>query len=368
MRSPARCGGSRFIPARAGNTASRAGCAGRRRFIPLARGTRLAFATSRTVSGSSPLARGTPGRSSRGARRSAVHPRSRGEHLSKESGDHPINVHPARAGNTPDPRRRSHARTVHPRSRGEHFVRQQAGIRGAVHPRSRGEHEFHGIDKGGAGGSSPLARGTPRSRRGTPRTCRFIPARAGNTPAVRSPASARSVHPRSRGEHRPGATGRDGWAGSSPLARGTRCSRGGRMRRSRFIPARAGNTPPSPRPAPASPVHPRSRGEHRTLMENDSIYSGSSPLARGTLSGADGRPGSPRFIPARAGNTQPRRAGWPSGTVHPRSRGEHSAARKLQGQPGRFIPARAGNTSWWVASRSSSAVHPRSRGEHWECT
>ena len=71
----------------------------------------------------------------------------------------------------------------------------------AVHPRSRGEHGVALMARTPAGGSSPLARGTPLAELAGPAPLRFIPARAGNT-RRRSPMSMRkSVHPRSRGEH-----------------------------------------------------------------------------------------------------------------------------------------------------------------------
>ena len=138
-------------------------------------------------------------------------------------------------------------------------------------------------------GSSPLARGTPASRPGPAPALRFIPARAGNTSRSAVAGVRCSVHPRSRGEHfwRPRLLSRS--SGSSPLARGTRiCSvvSGSLLR---FIPARAGNTQPvSPTPRTAA-VHPRSRGEHD---HGDRYYqrkTGSSPLARGTL-GSGRRP------------------------------------------------------------------------------
>ena len=132
------------------------------------------------------------------------------------------------------------------------------------------------------------------------------------------------------------------------------------------------------------PVHPRSRGEHLALLSGGATGIGSSPLARGTPAPPLARPVVPRFIPARAGNTQCRRCRRPRHTVHPRSRGEHDAAEAaFEGVPGssplargtpadipgqsphdRFIPARAGNTGCWCRRRTRSPVHPRSRGEH----
>ena len=155
---------------------------------------------------------------------------------------------------------------------------------------------------------------------------RFIPARAGNTPPARSCASRGAVHPRSRGEHPRLHAPRASASGSSPLARGTHPRSALDGAPFRFIPARAGNTSPHARSLPSPPVHPRSRGEHVGINLELGLDDGSSPLARGTPAGrAPTRP-SDRFIPARAGNTRGARATPAARAVHPRSRGEHASA------------------------------------------
>ena len=238
------------------------------------------------------------------------------------------------------------------------------GIPTAVHPRSRGEHE-NGLMLGAqVVGSSPLARGTRWWPADPARRHRFIPARAGNT------------HTR--------PFDRDAALGSSPLARGTRRAAAGLAYSGRFIPARAGNTT-GPRPAaPATAVHPRSRGEHPNTKAWVYGVSGSSPLARGTPDALRDWHRQFRFIPARAGNTAGIHRIICNYTVHPRSRGEHTIAVAIIGvatgssplargthfrillQPlnWRFIPARAGNTFPHSVTAIKLAVHPRSRGEH----
>ena len=356
----------RFIPARAGNTMRSARSSARTPVHPRSRGEhRSACPIASSVNGSSPLARGTlvgqhrgpdhrrfiparagnTGRTMARTKSATVHPRSRGEHLSGAyvatgligssplargtlSGELLADVSdrfiPARAGNTPASGRRPAAAPVHPRSRGEHA----AGV-----PALRSEV-----------GSSPLARGTRGRGRSTPGGPRFIPARAGNTSTWSSPPRNRTVHPRSRGEHRAFRWAGKAEAGSSPLARGTPALESARNKIGRFIPARAGNTPPPGTidfPAPGSsplargtratssphsgstPVHPRSRGEHEQETARRLPAFGSSPLARGTQRRAHRLVDTVRFIPARAGNTSSasdRRARSP---VHPRSRGEH---------------------------------------------
>ena len=294
--------------------------------------------------GSSPLARGTP----------LVQRRRQPGHR----------FIPARAGNTTSSPPSARTATVHPRSRGEHVTPNDIVSTLA--------------------GSSPLARGThPRRPRG-PGRCRFIPARAGNTRPGRGWRGRRPVHPRSRGEHSPPPAARTLRAGSSPLARGTPPE--GDLLRDviRFIPARAGNTRPGATPRRRTPVHPRSRGEHQQQTPVEWYADGSSPLARGTRRAAHRVRPHRRFIPARAGNTgsAPRARG--TGSVHPRSRGEHpppaptggrcsgssplarGTLDRLRPRPRahRFIPARAGNTVGTARLSLTRPVHPRSRGEH----
>ncbi len=158
---------------------------------------------------------------------------------------------------------------------------------------------------------------------------RFIPAGAGNTfpsPPLNPP---KSVHPRWRGEHRSGRTPASRPDGSSPLARGTLPARLVVIMMTRFIPAGAGNT------ADTSPgdyfwaVHPRWRGEHSAIQSRCCEPPGSSPLARGTLNAPCLLLMLMRFIPAGAGNTFSSSICFIVIPVHPRWRGEHLPGRRL---------------------------------------
>ena len=255
---------------------------------------------------------------------------------------------------------------------------------GAAHPRSRGEHLANSLKLCYVTGSSPLARGTLLIFGAGAGIPRLIPARAGNTDPRKQVGDSVTAHPRSRGEHyakNPISSIRNG---SSPLARGTPPRNTHPRGDDRLIPARAGNTPRFARRADSLSAHPRSRGEHRSMVAVYGLSVGSSPLARGTQSVQVIPGGYARLIPARAGNTsspQGRRSAVPA---HPRSRGEHCPiaenvtcstgssplARGTRGflpppaLPGRLIPARAGNTKWDTAEIKPAAAHPRSRGEH----
>ena len=174
--------GWRLIPARAGNTSGYPDPGSREPAHPRSRGEHPSASTSRSRQrGSSPLARGTRRCHSQGATK----PR----------------LIPARAGNTAYPLAEEDHAPAHPRSRGEHVPVTLAPER--------------------AFGSSPLARGTRELIDHRGQRLRLIPARAGNTGYGESRPRAPQAHPRSRGEH-PTPTARSiSGGGSSPLARGT---------------------------------------------------------------------------------------------------------------------------------------------------
>ncbi len=155
----------------------------------------------------------------------------------------------------------------------------------SAHPRSRGEHLWNLSRPPAPPGSSPLARGTYPLPPPPHSSTRLIPARAGNIVTQDAPGRRWAAHPRSRGEHPIIVCSRDSVSGSSPLARGTSKSRRNSVDSVRLIPARAGNIrPPSRAGAPAA-AHPRSRGEHYRIMHADKTVGGSSPLARGKSPG-----------------------------------------------------------------------------------
>ncbi len=362
----------RFTPARAGSTARRNARARRTAVHPRSRGkhSRMWLRSSARF-GSPPLAREAPRHRRGGHPRDrftparagstpprrhavpgvAVHPRSRGKHGAEEragpadGGSPPlarealadvvaefgeVRFTPARAGSTAASARRSPARSVHPRSRGKHA---------AASPRSpRG------------GGSPPLAREAPRNAPPTPGRQRFTPARAGSTPRARCGRCREPVHPRSRGKHGWSRSAMASACGSPPLAREARPARGAAGQAGRFTPARAGSTPPTtPSPSPC-PVHPRSRGKHRTMNRKSWRAAGSPPLAREARPRARAPSLTRRFTPARAGSTRRPAAGTAGSAVHPRSRGKHATGRRAPtargGSPPLAREARGRRARW----------------------
>ncbi|QDD97933.1 Hypothetical protein ADP8_03193 (plasmid) [Roseomonas mucosa] len=254
----------------------------------------------------------------------------------------------------------------------------------SVHPRARGEHMVSEQFRICLGGSSPRSRGTRHLGIPPAGRPRFIPALAGNTSPKVHPSVRSAVHPRARGEHGAILSLNGKPVGSSPRSRGTHALCPLIALYSRFIPALAGNTPARGRRFPATPVHPRARGEHRHHRRFPCYGGGSSPRSRGTRYQPHARICLERFIPALAGNTGHIRTEKDCGSVHPRARGEHccvvtgkvldgGSSPRSRGTPGgadishaprRFIPALAGNTSRMRLLTRLSPVHPRARGEH----
>ena len=153
----------------------------------------------------------------------------------------------------------------------------------------------------------------------------------------------RPAHPRSRGENT--------WL----LPRG---------QRARLIPAHAGKTAESARPACRAPAHPRSRGENRWTARCLASGRGSSPLTRGKHHHIQRPAESTGLIPAHAGKTCSHRSRTPIHRAHPRSRGENPHAGAPALPRDRLIPAHAGKTDGLRVVQPRAWAHPRSRGEN----
>ena len=166
-----------------------------------------------------------------------------------------------------------------------------------------GEHVNRDVPAVLRNGLSPLARGTRQRLVFPDGKARFIPAGAGNTPEHAIILLAAMAYPRSRGEHAVITIQRIHTFGLSPLARGTRSFSRPFFSRSRFIPARAGNTAAPATECDTSAVYPRSRGEHYGSNKKMIALSGLSPLARGTQKVTQNNSVIDRFIPAGARNT-----------------------------------------------------------------
>ena len=165
-------------------------------------------------------------------------------------------------------------------------------------------------------------RGTARVGAFPPGCGRFIPAHAGNRPALRRAAWPTAVHPRACGEQTLTRTLTASAAGSSPRMRGTGCPYCPGSQNARFIPAHAGNRDGRRRLQRGPAVHPRACGEQERIDLAGHRIGGSSPRMRGTGLHGRWRPPICRFIPAHAGNRVPV---WLVGgtlAVHPRACGE----------------------------------------------
>ncbi len=359
----------------------------------------------RPLVGLTPARAGSTARNARSCGTIWTHPRSRGEHPTASgwrdsNPDSPplargarIRLHkhldgtgltPARAGSTPAANSRWSRRRTHPRSRGEH-CEERSLLR-------------HDLD------SPPLARGAPYCERVAGLEPGLTPARAGSTRWVWPSATQRRTHPRSRGEHRRGRSGRTPCRDSPPLARGARATPPVAAGGGGLTPARAGSTNLAPSQSPWRGTHPRSRGEHelgrhRVALQQDSPRSrgeheatpvttstmeDSPPLARGAPHRQTSHDRFMGLTPARAGSTGHHPSTARTKGTHPRSRGEHPPAPAWPNLPrdspplargardvhrrslavAGLTPARAGSTSPGYVSVTMHRTHPRSRGEH----
>ena len=194
-------------------------------------------------------------------------------------------------------------------------------------------------------GSSPLARGLHGDISGAINTIRIIPARAGFTRREPDRIRCAQDHPRSRGVYYHEIAHETADQGSSPLARGLLPPPMRREAGFRIIPARAGFTASVSVSGSRPRDHPRSRGVYKSSGMRVPRRRGSSPLARGLRRPDGGRRRRRRIIPARAGFTCVRARSESQSWDHPRSRGVYLTRTDGYTYLERIIPARAGFTT-----------------------
>ena len=252
------------------------------------------------------------------------------------------------------------------------------------HPRIRGEHFRVLRPEGVLIGSSPHTRGAHVTTSALSAWIGIIPAYAGSTLASSRDSPASRDHPRIRGEHPPRWVQPDAYRGSSPHTRGAQALFLTELGDRRIIPAYAGSTWSRSTCRPSPRDHPRIRGEHMPLTRVRTMSSGSSPHTRGARAPPDHVQGHGWIIPAYAGSTLGRLSRAPTGTDHPRIRGEHiqkqsadstgkGSSPHTRGAPrvesrrgilGGIIPAYAGSTVTSRVALPTEPDHPRIRGEH----
>ena len=152
-----------------------------------------------------------------------------------------------------------------------------------------------------------------------------IPARAGETRPSPQPRRSRTVHPRACGGNQRDPAQRGKRAGPSPRVRGKRNTRGVCQLTTGSIPARAGETLCTPRNAVARRVHPRACGGNQFSRALLMPATGPSPRVRGKPAILKRITAEYRSIPARAGETCPCRTRSSRTWVHPRACGGNRA-------------------------------------------
>ena len=250
------------------------------------------------------------------------------------------------------------------------------------HPRMRGVYTTGTLAPALQSGSSPHARGLRLDHHDLVHDCRIIPACAGFTSrAPRSPAPGWD-HPRMRGVYSIQPSSVVGGVGSSPHVRGLRWPPRAVLAPTGIIPACAGFTAGGQRGGHAAGDHPRMRGVYSRRCCSCRVCCGSSPHARGLLLAAGGPPEATGIIPACAGFTILTVLSAGGGGDHPRMRGVYPRATPCQRRTGGsspharglltgvlppaglggIIPACAGFTPTTCRGSASSWDHPRMRG------
>ena len=191
----------------------------------------------------------------------------------------------------------------------------------------RGENLWGIIPAENALGSSPHARGKQKHSLTWQVDIGLIPACAGKTHARSRTSNAIRAHPRMRGEnYRPGKDVKNS-GGSSPHARGKLTGPFLQIGDKRLIPACAGKTLHSIPRYPRTTAHPRMRGENFEQTDGSISTEGSSPHARGKREIGIRPPLCPGLIPACAGKTVSFFDCEAQFRAHPRMRGENMERR-----------------------------------------
>ena len=255
--------------------------------------------------------------------------------------------------------------------------------RGTDHPRACGELFRNLGTLGSLFGSSPRMRGTQAQRIEELVEHRIIPAHAGNSMDMAWSRLAQADHPRACGELDGHGVVSSRSGGSSPRMRGTQLSDCLGARRSRIIPAHAGNSSNEGGAVRWNSDHPRACGELMSGLFARALALGSSPRMRGTPRRSAGAPCRSRIIPAHARNSHFGFGHWRGRSDHPRACGElldgeteraydaGSSPRMRRTRAGlvgrlrsgRIIPAHAGNSLDTQPGRHATADHPRACGE-----
>ena len=295
-----------------------------------------------TFEGTSPRVRGKRLQPRRRDRMVRYIPARAGEAGRSPSGPPSPAVHPrACGGSNPSAKQGEIAPGTSPRVRGKRSpsgaVRVQIGYIPArageapsgarirrtprVHPRACGGSGYQDGEEAGERGTSPRVRGKRRRLRRAGRPGGYIPARAGEAALAGVTAGLFAVHPRACGGSPGRGPIRGGKSGTSPRVRGKLKPQARELEMLGYIPARAGEAARGRAPSCGSRVHPRACGGSRHGKPDTVSPTGTSPRVRGKPSNVTRAPGTPRYIPARAGEASPGCSATGGRSVHPRACG-----------------------------------------------
>ena len=273
-------------------------------------------------------------------------PRVRGKPDSPNLGDITAGLIPACAGKTRRGWARASGSAAHPRVCGENLarLRSKAADAGLIpacagktsrrssltgccraHPRVCGENSIALRRRTSAAGSSPRVRGKPTTTVSPWSSPRLIPACAGKTRSSRRPARNCPAHPRVCGENSAAPGGFHCLRGSSPRVRGKPGEIHKGVQKTGLIPACAGKTEENTLGCLWPRAHPRVCGENATSIPVSEWEAGSSPRVRGKRRCLSSRGTSAGLIPACAGKTRCRWRRWRPRSAHPRVCGENNS-------------------------------------------
>ncbi|PKU88478.1 hypothetical protein CQR46_1579 [Bifidobacterium pseudolongum subsp. globosum] len=234
------------------------------------------------------------------------------------------------------------------------------------HPRACGANIPTRGASNNARGSSPRMRGKLVHRLGGDGGDRIIPAHAGQTFFASSALIAITDHPRACGANPHAPTGGRRRGGSSPRMRGKLASGYPDARKTRIIPAHAGQTCSHLPKDSKTTDHPRACGANCGMCQATACGNGSSPRMRGKLRHVPSDRLRQRIIPAHAGQTRSAAVWCGRRSDHPRACGANLRATWAAPYPRGSLPQlqdTASITGGTSLQQKVRALIPRMQGK-----
>ena len=238
-----------------------------------------------------------------------------------------------------------------------------AGRAAKVYPRPRGGTHWTGVERRQGRGLSPPTRGNLVRSDGGAKRSRSIPAHAGEPGRRDRERPQAEVYPRPRGGTQQRLRAVQVHEGLSPPTRGNLVVSGKSKAKARSIPAHAGEPTGAGRERACRAVYPRPRGGTRVKSHTLALMEGLSPPTRGNRIIPRAEFPVIRSIPAHAGEPTGGYSNGERAMVYPRPRGGTLSSRTAMRDSNGLSPPTRGNRMMRFSLTATSGSIPAHAGE-----